>query len=107
MTELVQSELFLSLVVFFPALAGLLIFLLPGDDKPLIRRLSFVLSLVPLVLVLLMWFNYDRVDAGFQFVVQAEWFPVLGAGYHMGIDGISLPMFLLTTILTPLSILAS
>ena len=107
MTELVQSELFLSLVVFFPALAGLLIFLLPGDDKPLIRRLSFVLSLVPLVLVLLMWFNYDRVDAGFQFVVQAEWFPALGAGYHMGIDGISLPMFLLTTILTPLSILAS
>ncbi|KAA3653637.1 MAG: NADH-quinone oxidoreductase subunit M [Chloroflexi bacterium] len=107
MTELVQSELFISLVVFFPALAGLLLFLLPGDDKPLIRRMAFVLSLVPLVLVLLMWFNYDRVDAGFQFVVMAEWLPALGSSYHMGIDGISLPMFLLTTILTPLAILAS
>lgn len=107
MASLIQSELFISLIVFFPLLAAFIVFLMPEDEKVLIRRLSFFLSLVPLVLVLIMWFNYDRVDAGFQFVVQTEWFPAIGAGYHMGIDGITLPLFLLTTILTPLSILAS
>lgn len=107
MTDLLQSDIFISLVVFFPALAALIVFLMPNDDKALIRRLSFILSLVPLVLVLLMWFNYDRVAADFQFVVNAEWFPAIGAGYHMGIDGITLPLFLLTVILTPISILAS
>ncbi len=37
-----------------------------------------------------------------QFEVVQEWFPAIGSSFHMGIDGISLPMFLLTTILTPL-----
>ena len=97
----------LSLVIFFPLVSALIIFWLPEDEKNLIRRLALALSIVPLVLVLIMWFNYDRVDAGFQFIAQAEWFPAIGSSYHVGIDGISLSMFLLTTILTPISILAS
>lgn len=104
--DFIQDNL-LNLIVFFPTLAALMIFLLPDDEKALIRRLSFVLSLVPLVLVLVMWFSYDRVAADMQFQVKAEWFPALGASYHMGIDGLSLAMWLLATILTPLAILAS
>ncbi len=104
--DLIQNNI-LNLTLFFPVLAALVIFVLPEDEKNLIRRLAFIFSLVPLVFVLIMWFNYDRADAGFQFVVQQEWFPAIGASYHMGIDGISLSMFLLTTILTPLAILAS
>jgi NADH-quinone oxidoreductase subunit M len=101
------QEHLLTITVFFPLVAALLIFLLPDDEKQVIRRLTFALSLVPLVLVLMMWFAYDRYNAGFQFTVQAPWFDMLGASYHMGIDGISLSMFLLTTILSPLAILAS
>jgi NADH-quinone oxidoreductase subunit M len=104
--DFLQDNL-LTLVVFFPALAALVIFLLPDDEENLIRRLSFVLSLVPLALTLVMWFGYDRFDAGIQFETQAEWFSMIGASYHIGVDGISLPLILLTTILTPLSILAS
>ncbi|MCB8944981.1 MAG: NADH-quinone oxidoreductase subunit M [Ardenticatenaceae bacterium] len=104
--DFIQDNI-LSLVIFFPLLGALIIFWLPEDEKNLIRRLALAWSIVPLLLVLIMWFNYDRVDAGFQFVKQAEWFPALGSSYHVGIDGISLSMFLLTTILTPLSILAS
>ncbi len=104
--DFIQDNL-LNLVIFFPLLASFLIFLLPGDAKRTIRWLALILSLVPLALVLVMWFNYDRVDAGIQFETVAQWFPTIGAGYHVGIDGISLAMFLLTTILTPLSILAS
>ncbi|MFW5940268.1 MAG: complex I subunit 4 family protein [Chloroflexota bacterium] len=104
--EFLQNNL-LTLIIFFPAIAALIIFLLPDDEKTLIRRLSFVFSLVPLVLTLIMWFNYDRVDAGIQFETMAEWFPAIGASYHIGVDGISLALILLTAILTPLSILAS
>lgn len=107
--DFIQDNL-LNLIVFFPLLSALIVFVLPEDEKNLIRRLALVLSLVPLVLVLIMWFTYDaqyRFAGGFAFEVQAEWFPAIGASYHMGIDGISLTMFLLTTILTPIAILAS
>jgi NADH-quinone oxidoreductase subunit M len=104
--DFLQDNL-LNLVIFFPLLAALIVFLLPEDEKELIRRMALGLSLVPLGLVLIMWFTYDRYDAGIQFAVFAEWFPAIGSNYHMGIDGISLSMFLLTTLLTPLAILAS
>lgn len=101
------QEHLLTITVFFPAVAALIIFMLPDDEKWLVRRLAFFLSLVPLGLVLAMWFTYDRYDAGFQFTVQAPWFEAIGSSYHMGIDGISLSMFLLTVILTPLAMIAS
>lgn len=104
--DFIQDNL-LNLVIFFPLLAAILIFMLPSDAKRTIRWLALILSLIPLALVMVLWFNYDRVDAGLQFETVAQWFPTIGAGYHVGIDGISLAMFLLTTILTPLSILAS
>jgi NADH-quinone oxidoreductase subunit M len=97
----------LTLIIFSPLAAAALILLLPEDEKVLIRRLSLALSLVPLVFALIAWFNYDRIDAGMQYLVQAEWFPAIGSSFHIGLDGISLPMVLLTTILTPLAILAS
>lgn len=104
--EFVQDNI-LNLVIFFPLLASFIVLLLPGDAKATIRRLALVFSLVPLLLVIIMWLTYDRFDAGIQFEFQHEWVPVLGSSYHVGIDGISLTMLLLTTILTPLSILAS
>lgn len=104
--DFIQDNL-LSIVIFFPLAASFLIFLLPGDAKKTIRWMALILSLVPLALTLVLWFNYDRVDAGFQFEQFAPWFPMLGSNYHVALDGISLAMFLLTTILTPLAILAS
>ena len=104
--DFVQDNL-LNLTVFFPLLVALILLVLPNDEKVLIRRLALVLSVIPLILVLVMWFSYDRTMPGIQFEIQREWFPAIGASYHMGIDGISLAMFLLTTILTPLAILAS
>lgn len=107
--DFLQDNL-LVMTVFFPLLAALIVLLLPEDEKTLIRRLSLALSLIPLALVLVMWFTYNaqyRYEGGMAFVVLREWFPSIGSSFHMGIDGISLPMFLLTTILTPLAILAS
>lgn len=97
----------LTLIVFSPLLAALLIFLLPDDEKTLIRRLALLLSLVPLGLGIWAWVSYNRLNPGIQFETQLPWFPAIGASYHIGADGISLAMILLTVILTPLAILAS
>jgi NADH-quinone oxidoreductase subunit M len=97
----------LTLTLFSPLLAALILFVLPEDEKNLIRRLAFVFSLIPLALTLYMWFNYDRVDASYQFVQDVAWFEAINARYIVGVDGISLSMVLLTTLLTPLAILAS
>jgi len=104
--DFIQDNL-LTIVIFFPLAASLIIFLMPGDAKKTIRWTALIFSLVPLALTLMLWFNYDRVDAGFQYEQLAPWFPAIGSNYHVALDGISLAMFLLTTILTPLAILTS
>lgn len=98
----------LVLTVFFPLIPATIVLLLPDDDVKLMRRLSFFLSLVPLVLVLILWFNFDRTNPGMQFDTgNITWFPAIGASFRMALDGISLSMFLLTAIIVPVSILAS
>ncbi len=100
----------LSLAIFTPVIAGVIVSLLPADEKTITRYVAFILSLVPLGLVIAMWFiwvNNYRVDPTFHFVQQVPWFPAIGASYHVGVDGISLPLILLAAVLTPLGILAS
>ena len=97
----------LNLAIFSPLIASAIIFLMPDDAKTTTRRLALILSFVPLMFALYMWVNYDRFAADIQFEYSAVWFEALGSSYHVGVDGISLPMILLTTILTPLAILAS
>ncbi|MBX3048542.1 MAG: NADH-quinone oxidoreductase subunit M [Anaerolineales bacterium] len=99
----------LSLILFSPLLAALVVLLLPGQNKDLARRVAFALSLVPLAFTLIAWFGFGaapEVD-GFRMQEQHVWFPAINASYHLGIDGLSLSMVLLTVILTPLAILAS
>lgn len=101
-------KLLLNLAIFFPLLPALVIlFVIPEDEKQLIRRVALFSSFVPLAMVLLLWFNFDRTNPGIQFETMTQWFPMIGAGYHVGVDGISLSMLLLTVILTPLGILTS
>ncbi|HEY1408034.1 MAG TPA: NADH-quinone oxidoreductase subunit M [Promineifilum sp.] len=97
----------LILTIVFPLAAALIIFVLPDDAKDTARRLALIFSLVPLILVLVMWFNYDRVHAGIQYETLLPWFPSIGSSFHIGVDGISLSMLLLTTLLIPLAILVS
>lgn len=102
-----MQEGLLSLAVFVPAVGAIILSLIPEDEKWLLRRFAFFWSFISLGIVLSMWFTFDRVNPGMQFVDQAEWFPAIGASYHLAVDGISLPLMMLATILTPLSILAS
>lgn len=97
----------LTLILFTPLAAGLFLMLLPQDKKSLIRWVAFSLSLAPFLLSLVLWFNFQAGQDGFQFVEQAVWYAPIHSSYHVGVDGISITMVLLTTLLTPLAILTS
>ena len=77
-----------------------------GDDRTA-RRTALLVSLIELVLSLGLWWSFDPVEGGMQLVSSAPWIPAWGISYRVGLDGISLFMVLLTTVMMPLSILAS
>ena len=97
----------LSLILFVPALAAVLILFLPNGENKLFRWFAFGASLIPFILSLIVWFRFDSGKPGFQFEESYVWYQAIGSSLHLGVDGLSLTMVLLTTLLTPLAILAS
>src|SRR3990172_2732991 len=99
----------LSLILFSPLVGGLLVLLLPGENKNLVRRAALAVSLVPFILTLVAWFGFSAAPevAGFRFQQEVAWSPAINSSFHLGVDGLSLSMVLLTTLLAPLAILAS
>ncbi len=104
--EFIHTHL-LTLITFIPLLGAGLVMLLPQDQERLIKWVSLLVSLLSLTLAVIMWANFQPSVPGFQFEEQLEWFPQIDASYHVGVDGISLTMILLTTLLTPLALLIS
>jgi NADH-quinone oxidoreductase subunit M len=100
----------LTYILFAPTLAALIVAFLPKDRIGLIRWFSLGASLVPFLLALVAWSQFNQVNpsgTGFALIEEAVWYPAIGAAYKLGLDGIALTMVILTTILTPLAILAS
>jgi NADH-quinone oxidoreductase subunit M len=97
----------LSLILFVPAIAAVIILFLPDGEHKLIRWFALGASLIPFVLSLIAWFRFDANQPGFQFEESYVWYEAIGSSFHLGVDGLSLTMVLLTTLLTPLAILAS
>ena len=104
--ELLDANL-LTWILFAPALGAVLILLLPADRSRLLRWTAFGVSLIPLALSLYMWAGYKPGVPDYQFVEQHAWYVNIGSSYHVGVDGISAPLVLLTTLLTPLALLIS
>ncbi|MEK9726278.1 MAG: NADH-quinone oxidoreductase subunit M, partial [Rhodospirillaceae bacterium] len=100
----------LSLLTFLPLVGAVFIFSIRGDEQTVAlnaRSVALWTTGINFLLSLYLWFNFDKTTAAFQFVEQVEWMPVLGLQYHMGVDGISMLFVLLTTLLSPICILAS
>jgi NADH-quinone oxidoreductase subunit M len=101
------EEHLLTLILFSPTVAALIMLLLPKERVGLIRWAAVLTSLVPLGLSIFLWTSYDPSISGFQFVEKFPWYEAVNSSYHLGVDGISVPMVLLTTLLTPLALLIS
>ena len=96
----------LSLVVFTPLLGVLVLLFVPGSNHRAIRwiALAFALASFGFSLFLL---GYDTAGAEFQFREDVAWIPAFGMGYRLGVDGLSVVLVLLTTILSVVAILYS
>ena len=98
----------LSTVTFLPLLGALLVLLLRGDDESAARNARYIAlwtTLITFAISLLLWRDFDVATAAFQFVELRPWLGPIT--FHMGLDGISMPFVVLTTLLMPLTILSS
>ncbi len=100
----------LTLIIAVPLIGGLLVLFVPNRNEEgarTIQRIGLAVSLVTFALTLLLWSRFDGASAEFQFVELAPWIPAFGIDYHLGVDGISLWLVVLTGFLTPISLLSS
>jgi NADH-quinone oxidoreductase subunit M len=93
----------LTLITFTPLLGAILVLFIPREREDVIRRLTIVISLIPLALAAILWFSYDQARGGIQFEQIIEWIPAVSVRYHVGVDGISVPLVFLTALLSTLS----
>jgi NADH-quinone oxidoreductase subunit M len=94
----------LTVVTFLPAAGALVIALVPSGRAAAHRVAGLGVALLTLAASLPLWTRFDADSADFQFEVVYRWMPSLGVSFHLGIDGISLLLVLLTTLLTPIAL---
>jgi len=100
------DAIIVSLVTFVPAAGAVLLLVFPRRDRD-IRLFALVISLLSFVLSLHLPAHFHRDQPGFQFEQNVPWISTPNIHYHLGIDGISIWLVLLTTFLTPLCVLIS
>ena len=98
---------YLTVILFFPILGVLLLAGIPGSNRNAIRQATLVISIVHFLIALPLWWLYVPGGAEYQFVEQVPWIESLGVEYHLGVDGVSILLTLLTVLLTPLAVLGS
>lgn len=97
----------LSSILFLP-LAGMLVLLaMPSENRKLIRGWANAVSIATFLLSLCLIVRFDINAGGYQFMERAQWIPSIGAQYLLGMDGISLLMVLLTTLISAIAVLCS
>ena len=100
---------YLSTIIFLPVVGAIIIAFLPGLSSRLIKRIAALLTFIPLVLSIILFINFDR-SLGAAGVIQFEeklpWIASLNANYHLGVDGLSLPLVVLMAFLVPAVLMA-
>jgi NADH-quinone oxidoreductase subunit M len=97
----------LSVLIWLPILGGLAILPLGNGRAGLVKMLTFLVSFVTLLISLPLWFQFDSSTAQLQFVEKVLWIDAFQVHYHLGIDGIALPLVILTTFITVLIVLSA
>src|SRR5688572_21292907 len=97
----------LTILTFLPAVGALLILFYNRDHVRSIRGFALIITILTFVSSLHLIAHFDSTNPDFQFGLKIPWIPSFGIDYSMGVDGISLFLVLLTTVLSPLAILAS
>ncbi len=102
-----EHNLLLTYLLLTPVLGSILVLFLKREQAGLIRWSGVIISLIAFIISLILYFNFDKTNPEFQFVHRVLWISSLNISYHIGADGISLLLILLTTFLTPLTFLST
>jgi len=97
----------LTLLILIPLLGAVILAFIPKNEHGAHRTISICVSGLVFALSIPLFTQFDPATAGFQWVESLAWIPSIGAGWRLGVDGISLWIVLLTTFLTPLILLGS
>jgi NADH-quinone oxidoreductase subunit M len=97
----------LSILIFLPLIGALLVLLLPRSSPTATRAVALVVSLATFALSLVVLFGFNTAQGGYQFVESVDWVKSFGIGYRVGVDGISIWLVMLTTLIFPIAILSS
>ena len=100
----------LALITFLPLAGALLLTIVPGDRTTLLRGITFGVTLVVAAMGLAVWSSFDSALATAQFVTEREWFTLPGGTvvhFKLGVDGISILLVTLTTVLLPIVVLST
>ncbi len=104
---IVFEEHLLSIVIWLPILGGVLVLAVGGDaNAATARKLALGFSAITFVSSIPLYQRFDTATADMQFVEQVMWVPAFNVEYFIGVDGISMPLILLTTLLTVIVVIA-
>lgn len=97
----------LSLLIWLPIVGGFALLALGASRARAARILGLLVAIATLALCVPLFLGFDRADGGMQFLERVPWVPAFGIDYHLGIDGISLVLILLTAITTVLTLIGA
>ncbi|MFZ2322964.1 MAG: NADH-quinone oxidoreductase subunit M [Ignavibacteriaceae bacterium] len=102
-----EQSLLLTYLILIPLIGSFLILFIKKERANVIRYTALGISTLAFLLSLVIYFQFDSANSDFQFVNKFEWIKGLNIHYHVGIDGMSMLLVLLTTFLTPLTLISS
>ncbi|MDI6794134.1 MAG: NADH-quinone oxidoreductase subunit M [bacterium] len=97
----------LSSIVFIPLLGGLLILLMNRENEWAIKTMATIAAAIPVILAGWLYYCFDQSTADIQFAEKMDWIPSLGVSYFLGVDGLGLPMVIVTSLLSLVAITVS
>ena len=97
----------LSILIWFPVLSGVLVLAVGAKNKCVAKALALLASGATLLFSVFLAYGFNSVSAQFQFIEKLNWFDSLNIYYHLGVDGISLPLIILTALMTLIAVASS
>ncbi|GMR04686.1 MAG: NADH-quinone oxidoreductase subunit M [Thermodesulfobacteriota bacterium] len=107
MTGNVLNFPILSILIFLPLLGAVVLAFVPARNKEVLRIVTLGFTLITFVVSLVLLMHFDSSTYKMQFIDRASWMPSIGVSYFLGMDGISLVLLLLTTLLSIVAVLCS
>ncbi|HED08902.1 MAG TPA: NADH-quinone oxidoreductase subunit M [Ignavibacteria bacterium] len=102
-----ESNTILTILLFIPILGAVLLLFINKKNQNLIKYFGLAVSVIAFILSVILYFNFNIENSEFQFVYKFNWISNLNISFFVGLDGMSLLLLLLTTFITPLTLISS